>query len=117
MRVVRLDDAEPQPSDAAIFMGGVASRPLLDQPTEHVRLGLVRFSPGARTRLHRHTYEQVLVITEGKGIVATESEQWVVTPGAVVVIPQGEPHTHGATEDTAMAHISIGTPGETILLE
>lgn len=117
MRVVRTDDTKPQPANRPIFLGKVESQPLLDDVSEHVRLTVVRFAPGARTRLHTHSFEQVLIITEGKGIVATEHEQWVVEPGAVVVIPPGEPHTHGGTEETAMAHISITTPGETKLLE
>jgi len=40
-----------------------------------------------------------------------------VEPGDVVLIPAGEKHWHGGTETTAMAHISIGTPGETTVLE
>jgi quercetin dioxygenase-like cupin family protein len=117
MRVVRTDDSSPQPADRPIFLGHVESQPLLDQVSEHVRLTIVRFSPGARTRMHTHAFEQVLLITEGKGLVATETEEYVVTPGAIVVIPPGEPHRHGATPDTAMAHISITTPGETRLVE
>ena len=117
MRVVRMDDSSPRPSTAAIFLGQVETQPLLDEVSEHVRLTVVRFSPGARTKLHTHSFEQVLVITEGRGILATETEEHVVTPGAVVVIPPGEVHRHGATDDTPMAHISITTPGETKLVE
>jgi quercetin dioxygenase-like cupin family protein len=117
MKVVRIEDSAPQPANRPIFLGHVESQPLLDDVSEHVRLTVVRFSPGARTRLHTHSFEQVLLITEGKGILATESEQHVVTPGTVVVIPPGEPHTHGGTEDSAMAHISITTPGETRIIE
>lgn len=117
MRVVRISDSQPQPANRPIFKGHVEAQPLLDDVSEHVRLTIVRFNAGARTVLHAHAFEQILLITEGKGIVATESEQHVVEPGMVVVIPPGEPHTHGGTTDTAMAHISITTPGETTLLE
>ena len=117
MRVVRMDDSSPRPSAAAIFLGQVETQPLLDEVSEHVRLTVVRFSAGARTKLHTHSFEQVLVITEGRGILATETEEHVVTPGAVVVIPPGEVHRHGATDDTPMAHISITTPGETKIVE
>ena len=117
MRVVRVQDSSPQPANRPIFMGHVESQPLIDEVSEHVRLTIVRFSPGARTRLHTHSFEQVLIITEGRGVVATETEEHIVEPGAVVVIPPGEVHRHGATEDTPMAHISITTPGETTLVE
>lgn len=117
MRVVRIDDSSPRPANRPIFLGHVEAQPLIDDISEHVRLTVVKFSPGARTKLHTHAFEQILLITEGKGIVATQTEQFIVEPGAVVVIPPGEPHTHGGTDTTAMAHISITTPGETKLLE
>lgn len=117
MRVVRTSDSEPQPANRPIFLGNVEAQPLIDDVSEHVRLTIVKFAPGARTKMHTHAFEQVLIITEGRGLVATETEEFVVEPGAIVVIPPGEPHRHGATPDTAMAHISITTPGETTLVE
>lgn len=117
MRVVRIDDIPAQPANRPIFLGQVETQPLLDDVSEQVRLTVVRFNPGARTKMHTHTFEQVLLITEGKGIVATEHEEHIVTPGMVVVIPPGEPHRHGATAETPMAHISITTPGETTIVE
>jgi quercetin dioxygenase-like cupin family protein len=117
MRVVQVDNSKLRPAQAPIFLGSVDTDAFLDGVSEHVRLTTVRFAPGARTKLHTHAFEQVLIITEGRGIVATRSEQFEVTPGAVVVIPPGEPHTHGGAGDSAMTHISITTPGETKLLE
>jgi quercetin dioxygenase-like cupin family protein len=76
-------------------------------------VALVRFEAGAGNKTHAHTGDQVLIITEGEGLVKTESEQHVVTPGMVVYIPRGERHSHGATPDSAFAHISVQTPGET----
>jgi quercetin dioxygenase-like cupin family protein len=49
--------------------------------------------------------------------VATEGEEVRVRAGDVVVIPAGEKHWHGATPTTAMAHLAIGTPGSTEVLE
>jgi quercetin dioxygenase-like cupin family protein len=48
-----------------------------------------------------------LIVTEGKGILATESERKEITVGDVAVIPAGEKHWHGATDDSAMTHIAI----------
>ncbi len=72
---------------------------------------LVTFQPGARLHFHTHTYEQILYITEGKGIVATRSEEYLVTPGTIVYIQPGEDHWHGATKDSSFAHICIQKPG------
>ena len=72
---------------------------------------LVTFSPGARLNFHTHTYEQILYVTEGKGIVATEKEEQIVTAGTVIYIPPGEVHWHGATEASLFSHIAIQKPG------
>ncbi len=72
---------------------------------------LVTFKPGARLNFHTHTYEQILYVTEGKGIVATHSEERIVTPGSIVYIQPGEAHWHGATADTSFAHICLQKPG------
>ncbi len=76
---------------------------------------MVHFSPGARLNLHTHSGEQILFVTEGKGIVATEKEEYIVTPGAVIYIPPGEAHWHGATSDTPFSHIAL-YKGETKLV-
>ncbi len=117
MKVVRISDGSLQPANRPIFLGDVQSQPLIDDVSEHVRLTVVRFAPGARTRLHAHEFEQVLLVTEGEGVFSTEGEQFSAGAGAVVVIPPGEPHIHAATDHSHMTHISITTPGETRLLE
>jgi len=67
----------------------------------------VNFSPGAVNVFHTHTSDQILYVTEGKGIVATENEEVTVTPGTIIFIPAGERHWHGATKETAFSHIFI----------
>jgi quercetin dioxygenase-like cupin family protein len=72
---------------------------------------LVSFGKGARLNFHVHTYEQFLYVTEGKGIVATKTEEKIVTPGMTVYIAPGEVHWHGATKDSKFAHICLQKPG------
>ena len=72
---------------------------------------LVTFEPGARLNFHIHDYEQILVVTEGTGIVATKEEERTVKPGDVIYIAPGENHWHGATPDSAFSHIAIQRPG------
>ncbi len=43
----------------------------------------------------------------GKGIVATEKEERVVTVGEVVLFPAGEKHWHGATKHSEFSHIVV----------
>lgn len=118
MNVFRRSTTHPQLSRREIFTGSVESAPYVDERLGRaLRLGLVRFHAGARTRWHTHSFEQGLVITEGKGIVATEEAEHLVEAGDVVFVPAGEKHWHGGTEATAMAHVSITAPGETTVLE
>jgi quercetin dioxygenase-like cupin family protein len=118
VQVVRGKEHRAQPATGEIFTGEVERLAYTEVATaKHLRLGLVRFKPGGRTRWHTHTFEQGLVITEGRGIVATEDAEYVVEPGDVVIVPAGEKHWHGGTESTSMAHVSIATPGDTTVLE
>ncbi|HEX6989080.1 MAG TPA: cupin domain-containing protein, partial [Bacillota bacterium] len=74
-------------------------------------VGVVSFPRGVRNRLHTHTTDQVLVVTSGCGIVATEHESRIVTVGDVIHIPAGERHWHGATDDSDFAHLVITRAG------
>ncbi|HZU06670.1 MAG TPA: cupin domain-containing protein [Chloroflexota bacterium] len=119
MDVIDLTKHVPQRAHAAIFQGLVHTLPLVDerQGAQQLRILSVTFAPGARTKLHYHTHDQVLVITEGRGILATEHEEHHVTPGCVVYVPPGERHWHGAEPEFSMTHLSINGPGETHIVE
>ena len=114
MKVVRIGDIEAQDgSENRIFRGKVSVQRVIGENTGEFRVIVVHFSPGAVNVFHTHTFDQVLYVTEGKGIVAIETEEVTVTPGAVILIPAGERHWHGATRDSAFSHIAVMAPGET----
>ena len=114
MHIVRNDASQTERVNTPLFVGDVGRRALVGaEQTSQLTVGLVAFEAGGRNRLHTHTFDQVLYITDGEGIVATEAEEHHVHPGDVVVIPAGEKHWHGATPQTAMAHLAIGTGGTT----
>ena len=71
----------------------------------------VHFQAGARTRPHRHTSGQHLVIVSGTGVVADEGQVRVVRVGDVVSSPPGAWHWHGATPTSAMSHVTVEDPG------
>jgi quercetin dioxygenase-like cupin family protein len=72
---------------------------------------LTTFGIGGRLNWHTHDSEQVLYITDGRGIVATKDKEYVVTPGCIVYIAAGEIHWHGATADSTMSHLNIQKAG------
>jgi quercetin dioxygenase-like cupin family protein len=72
---------------------------------------VVNFSQGCTTGWHTHNCDQVLIVTSGSGMVATEHEQNEINVGDVVHIKAGERHWHGAKADTTMGHITITAVG------
>ena len=115
MRVIQADNLKVMPDPLGLFFGKVERQYLVEKKTAGLVVAMVKFDRGAGNRMHSHTGEQVLVVTEGKGVVATEMGEQIVTPGTIVYIPANEMHSHGATKDSAFAHWSIQTPGDTKL--
>lgn len=68
---------------------------------------LATFCPGSKLRFHTHSVEQILFVTDGKGIIATKDKEYVVTPGMIVFIPAGEEHWHGAAKDSIFTHLAF----------
>jgi len=119
MRVVTIADLREEPMGEATpitgWTGGSVTRSrqtiIPDGESEHYRCSVVNFGRGATTGWHAHTCDQILVITAGSGVVATEQEEQEVTVGDVVHIKAGERHWHGAKANTTMSHITITTAG------
>jgi quercetin dioxygenase-like cupin family protein len=119
MRVVKISQLPEEPmgeaSPIAGWTGGAVTRSrqtiIPDGDSENYRCSVVNFGQGATTGWHAHTCDQILVITAGSGIVATEHDEREVTVGDVVHIKAGERHWHGAKADTTMSHITITAVG------
>lgn len=109
MKLIKMDQIPKQLSTNPIFTGGtVALQPLVTQEmAKFFSIINVHFTPGARTKLHTHTCDQVLIVTGGKGIVKTEKEELFMEIGDVIYIPAGEKHYHGATKNSEFSHISV----------
>jgi quercetin dioxygenase-like cupin family protein len=113
MKVVKLSDVQSESVNTPLFTGGEVNRqtPFAADELTNVNFGVVSFGAGSRNKMHRHTSDQILIITEGTGVVATTAEERTVSAGDVVLIPAGEDHWHGAPGETAMAHITIQAKG------
>jgi quercetin dioxygenase-like cupin family protein len=114
MKVIHLKNVEARVNDAALFTAPVTMKTIEAEKDNSLSIAYVSFPVGVRNKLHTHTNDQILIITEGNGIIANESEQQEITVGDVVVIPAGEKHWHGATENSAMTHIAISAAGTSI---
>jgi quercetin dioxygenase-like cupin family protein len=113
MHVMHTKDIDAVERDSKLFRGRVTAQTVLDQDNSNLRASLINFDQGAVNIFHVHEYDQVLYVTAGEGIIATEKEEIRIRPGDFVVIPAGEKHWHGATPNSAMSHIAISIRGKT----
>jgi quercetin dioxygenase-like cupin family protein len=113
MRVVSLGNPLPEQVDGnPMFRGPVHMASLVAPPeSEIVRIIEVTFRPNGRTVWHRHSADQILLVTNGHGFVADDNGRREIRTGDVVFIPAGERHAHGASADAEMTHVAIMTPG------
>jgi quercetin dioxygenase-like cupin family protein len=115
MRVVRIANVEHVqlgPAEAVPgWTGGEVHRtrqPIIPEGgSQFFNASIVNFQKGAQTGWHRHSSDQILVITTGNGIVADETHEVEVGVGDVVQIMAGENHWHGASANGYMGHITI----------
>ena len=114
-KVLKPNEIPAESANSPLFTGGAVTRqPLLTpEMSNNFSLGVVNFSAGARNKMHTHSSDQVLFVTAGKGIIATETHQEVISVGDVVHIPAEEKHWHGATPDSSFSHIALTAKGST----
>ncbi len=97
--------------DDGRFAGEVWLRGTLTA-SDGTNVGIVNFSPGARTHWHRHPGGQFLFGVSGLGRVRTRGEQGrVLEAGDVVHVGSDEWHFHGGTPDTPVVHVAVNGQG------
>lgn len=81
----------------------------------------VYFENGAKTKMHSHNGNQILIVTKGTGSLETfrrygasktnfkikKTEKISLNEGDVVYIPSNTLHTHGSTKKGMFSHIAI----------
>ncbi len=113
MKVMKTAEIEKVDREIKLFKGHVSAQTVLDNDSTALRASLINFDKGAVNIFHVHEYDQILYVTAGEGIIATEKEEIRIRPGDFVHIPAGEKHWHGATPDSSMSHIAISIRGKT----
>lgn len=111
MNIMKVSEVPKEPLSTPLFTGTGVTRQQILPDSKDFTVAIVNFPKGVRNKFHSHEGEQILIVTAGKGIVATEKEERMVTTGDVVLFPEGEKHRHGATKDSAFSHIYITRAG------
>jgi quercetin dioxygenase-like cupin family protein len=91
---------------------GVAYLQWLMRDTENFdcTLGNVTFEPGCRNSWHSHPGGQILMVTAGEGYYQERGKPiQLIKKGDIIPIKPDVVHWHGATPDSAMEHLAIGT--------
>lgn len=110
MKLIRVSEVKPEKDSGPIFVGDVTRQSLLADSQDYA-LAMVNFDIGAKNKWHAHSGDQVLFVTYGVGYVADEKQQLEVHAGDIVHVVANEKHWHGATEHSAMSHISLTKQG------
>lgn len=111
MQIVKMTTVAKESFESSLFTGPEVSLQVLLPDSKEFNINIVNFGKGVRNKFHSHDNEQVLIVTSGKGYIVTESEKIEITSGDVVLIPAGEKHWHGATEDSEFSHIYVSRLG------
>ena len=133
MQKTNIKDVALDSSMLQYFEGKVEIKKMVtDALTKDFETFLVTFLDGARTKLHYHETDQVLIATEGSGIVALQTsikmdsdtsatikldEVHRMQQGDYVCIPAYRWHWHGAAKGSRFAHFQIKKPGKTAWVE
>ena len=111
MQVARASDGTFSEGDEGRFIGEVWLRPTV-RAEDGTDVGIVHFSPGARTRWHRHPGGQFLYGVSGRGRVRTRGGAGhVLEPGDVVWVGPDEWHFHGGTPRAPLVHVAVNGAG------
>lgn len=109
MKVFTIKDQPSAPGPAQFFTGAVRVTMLLaaNAPSE-LTCGSVAFQAGARSNWHTHPRGQLLIVTDGNGLI----QEWGkpvrrIKPGDVVWTPPGVKHWHGASAASRMTHTAV----------
>ncbi|HYE79106.1 MAG TPA: cupin domain-containing protein, partial [bacterium] len=79
----------------------------IDLPSQLNSYILGFIEPGGRANMHRHTYESVIVILEGKGHSLIEGQRLDWEAGDAIFTPRWAWHSHINDGDTTVRYLSI----------
>ena len=133
MQKSNIRQVAPDQSMLNYFEGRAEIKKMItDALTKEVETFLVTFFDGARTKLHYHETDQVLIATEGRGIVVLQTgvkmdsdtaatvkmdEVHYLDEGDFVCVPAYRWNWNGAVKGSNFAHYQIKKPGKTVWLE
>jgi len=68
---------------------------------------LVDAPPGRGPSMHRHPYEEIFLVQEGRGTFTVGDEQLEAVAGDIVIVPAQQPHSFVNTGDGPLRQVDI----------
>jgi quercetin dioxygenase-like cupin family protein len=78
-----------------------------DNGSVNVSVFLFRGLPGAGPGPHRHPYDEVQFIQEGRGTWVVDGQEFEATAGDILVIKAGEVHSFKNTGDAPLVQLDV----------
>jgi mannose-6-phosphate isomerase-like protein (cupin superfamily) len=72
-----------------------------------VSIILVEAQPGRGPALHRHAYEEVFIVQEGRATFTAGDEEREVAAGEIVIVPPNTPHQFVNSGDGPLRQVAI----------
>ncbi|MGZ6545415.1 MAG: cupin domain-containing protein [Actinomycetota bacterium] len=111
MRIAAASEGGFERGDDGRFAGEVWLRSTL-AADDGTNIGIVHFSPRARTHWHQHPGGQFLYGVAGRGRVRSRGESGrLLEPGDVIHVGPGEWHFHGGAKDAPLVHVAVNGGG------
>jgi quercetin dioxygenase-like cupin family protein len=85
---------------------------IVADPTTGLRSAthFVGYIPTARAPDHFHTYNEVIYVLDGKGVLHAQGNEWRVTPGSCIQLPARVVHCLQNTGDSMMRVVAVFRP-------
>ncbi len=109
LKVISVGEQSAAQGPKENFVGSVSVKMLVEgESPSNLTCGSVAFSPGARSNWHTHPRGQLLIVTDGEGLV----QEWgkparKIKNGDVIWTPPNVKHWHGASRKMALTHSAV----------
>jgi quercetin dioxygenase-like cupin family protein len=78
-----------------------------DQGGVGISAYLVEAAPGRATRLHRHPYDEVAFVRQGRGLWTVDGVEREAGPGDILVVKAGEVHQFVNIGEEPLLHLDV----------
>ena len=100
-----------RPEEHAVFKAEKMGKSTLFE-SERVLVGLNNFEPGQEHALHAHAgMDKVYLVIEGSGLFLLEGSEISMSPGVMLVAPEGVAHGIRNTGEERMVVLAVLAPG------